>query len=77
MLDGTANCAHNTDIIDLHSLPASAFLTRAQLAPVLGFSQRTLKRWPVEGRGPRITYLENRPRYRVSDVLAWIEEGRK
>ncbi|WP_370644478.1 helix-turn-helix transcriptional regulator [Ruegeria sp. SCSIO 43209] len=71
------DCNSSPEILDLQSLPISAFVTRAQLAPFLGFSLPTLNRWASEGKGPRITYLENRPRYRVSDVLAWIEEGRK
>lgn len=71
------DCQSTPEILDLQSLPASAFVTRAQLAPALGFSLPTLKRWAGEGKGPRITYLENRPRYRVSDVLEWIEEGRE
>lgn len=56
---------------DLETLPPSNFLTRAQLAPIIGFSVPTLKRWAAEGLGPKVTYLENRPRYQVRDVLAW------
>lgn len=70
------NCSGNPEVTDLSSLPPSAFVTRAQLAPALGFSLQTLKRWATKGKGPRITYLEGRPRFRVCDVLAWIEEGR-
>lgn len=61
--------------LDLEALPPSAFLTRAQLAPIIGFSVITLKKWSASGTGPAITYLgeTSRPRYRVRDVLAWIE----
>ena len=66
----------NETPLDLEALPPSAFLTRAQLAPAIGFSVVTLKRWAGDGEGPRITYLgRNRPRYRVRDVLAWIESA--
>ncbi|RLK07412.1 helix-turn-helix transcriptional regulator [Ruegeria conchae] len=77
MLDVTAESHNQSETLDLNALSASSFLTRVQLAPVIGFSLQTLKRWAGEGKGPRITYLENRPRYQVSDVLDWIEEGRK
>ena len=57
---------------DLEQLPPSSFLSRAQVAEIIDFSVPTLKRWAAEGRGPHITYLEGRPRYRVRDLQAWI-----
>ncbi|GLT12068.1 hypothetical protein GCM10007928_43010 [Sulfitobacter porphyrae] len=62
-------------LIDLDTLPYGSFLTRAQLAPIVGFTTQTLKRWDGEGKGPKITRIETRPGYRVSDVKAWIEGG--
>lgn len=59
-------------IPDIDNLPDGAYLTRAQLAPLVGISVPSLKRWAAEGRGPRITRVENRPRFRVSDVRDWL-----
>lgn len=54
--------------LDLNSLPDDALLTRKQLIPLCGFAEPTLKRWSAEGRGPKITRVEGRPRFRVADV---------
>ena len=59
--------------LDLEGLPPSTLLTRAELAPIIKLSILTLKRWAAEGKGPAIHSLGGRPRYRVRDVLAWIE----
>lgn len=62
-----------TGIADIEKLPPSSFLTRAQMVPILNVSVPTLKRWASEGKGPKVTHLENRVvRYRVSDVLHWM-----
>lgn len=50
----------------------SALITRRQLAQFSGFALQTLKKWPAEGKGPRVTRVEGRPRYRMSDVRAWM-----
>lgn len=57
---------------DLDALPGGALLTRRQLADVSGFQVVTLKLWVRQGRGPRITTVEGRPRYRVRDVREWM-----
>lgn len=57
---------------DLATLPPHAALDRQQVCAVTGFALQTLKAWAKTGRGPRITYIENRPRYLVADVLAWV-----
>lgn len=57
---------------DLESLPRGALLTRKQLATHLNVHQQTLKRWAADGKGPRITRLENQVRHRVGDVLEWM-----
>ncbi len=67
-----SNGAHLAPV-DLETLPPTTFLTYDQLAPIIGISVPTLKRWAANGQGPKRTYLESRPRYRVSDILAWIE----
>jgi predicted site-specific integrase-resolvase len=57
---------------DIERLPDSALLTRRQLSELSSFALITLKVWAKNGRGPRITVVEGRPRYRVSDVRAWM-----
>jgi hypothetical protein len=57
---------------DLSALPPDALLTRKQLVPICGFCLQTLKTWPAKGKGPKVTTVEGRPRYRVADVRAWM-----
>jgi hypothetical protein len=57
---------------DLATLPPDALLTRRQLSMICGYTLQTLKMWPAQGRGPKITRLEGRPRYRVADVREWM-----
>ncbi|PSC06726.1 excisionase [Alsobacter soli] len=61
-------------IPDLRILPPDALLTCAQVSAVSGYTERALRNWAAgkEGRGPRVTAVEGRPRYRVEDVRAWI-----
>lgn len=57
---------------DLSSLPGDALLTRRQVSDLTGFALQTLKGWPARGKGPRITRVQGRPRYRVADVRDWM-----
>ncbi|KQT86445.1 hypothetical protein [Methylobacterium sp. Leaf466] len=57
---------------DIEKLPGEALITRQQLAAVSSFALITLKVWAKQGRGPRITVVEGRPRYRVRDVREWM-----
>lgn len=57
---------------DLRALPGDALMTRRQVSALSGFAVVTLKVWAREGRGPRVTTIEGRPRYRVSDVRSWL-----
>lgn len=57
---------------NIDALPASALLTRAQLAKVSGFAEVTLKVWAADGKGCPVTRIEGRPRYRVDHVRAWL-----
>jgi hypothetical protein len=59
-------------IPDLEKLPDGALLTRGQLAVISTFALPTLKLWARQGRGPRVTVVEGRPRYRAGDVRAWL-----
>jgi hypothetical protein len=58
--------------LDIDHLPASALLTRAQVAEASGFAVMTLKLWARKGKGPKITRIEGLPRFRVQDVRAWM-----
>ncbi|WP_424360984.1 hypothetical protein [Methylocystis parvus] len=61
---------------NLTALPPHAALDRQQVCAATGFALQTLKVWAKQGRGPRITYLEGRPRYLVRDVLDWMGVSR-
>jgi hypothetical protein len=64
-------------IPDLSALPSTACITRRQLGGLTGFSLPTLKVWAKQGKGPRITYVEGRPRYLVGDVREWLASARQ
>jgi len=71
---------HNQPAVapDISTLPADALLTRAQLVALSSYSLQAFKKWAKEGRGPRITRVEGRPRYRVADARAWLAgDGQK
>jgi len=57
---------------NLTILPPHAALDRQQVCAATGFALQTLKAWAAQGRGPRVTRIEGRPRYLVCDVLAWM-----
>ena len=59
-------------IPDLANLPDEAFLTRQQLAALSGYTEQAFKKWAREGRGPRVTRIEGRPRYKVGDSREWL-----
>lgn len=57
---------------DEHGLPR--MLTTAQVAAALGVASSTLCRWRAQGIGPRVFWIaEASPRYRETDVLAWLD----
>jgi hypothetical protein len=52
-------------------------LTEPEAAKVLRVSARTLKRWRLAGSGPPVAgYAGRSPRYRRSELLAWIRRGK-
>jgi hypothetical protein len=66
-------CTHKSlPIPDLDALPDCAAIVRKQLSLLSGYSEQALKKCAREGRGPRVTMIEGRPRYRVADVRAWL-----
>lgn len=49
--------------------------TSREVAEALKVTPSTLCRWRATGKGPRVYWLSpDSPRYRRSDVLAWLEE---
>ena len=52
------------------------FLTRDELAEVVGVHRRTLELWAARGLGPRpIRHGPRRIRYHRGEVQAWLAEG--
>jgi excisionase family DNA binding protein len=56
---------------------AVELLTQQQLADELQVSVRTLERWRQEGTGPAFIRVGRSPRYRRSDIDAWLEQQRR
>jgi DNA-binding transcriptional MerR regulator len=55
----------------------SDLLTPAEAARMARISVRTLRRYRQLGQGPKVAgYVGRSPRFRRSDVLVWIQEGR-
>jgi excisionase family DNA binding protein len=53
-----------------------SLLTSDELAEYLGVSERTVKRWREQGKGPRALQLAGTGtsvRYRVTDVDTWLD----
>jgi hypothetical protein len=59
-------------MLDLAALPDGALIVRSQVAAYVGYTEQALKKWAREGRGPKITKVEGRPRYRAADVREWL-----
>jgi hypothetical protein len=52
-------------------------LTEPEAAKVLRVSTSTLKRWRLAETGPPVAgYVGRSPRYRRSELLAWIRRGK-
>jgi hypothetical protein len=48
-----------------------------EAAQILGLSVKTLRRWRFAGRGPAFHKLGSCVRYRLDDLAAFIEAGRR
>jgi excisionase family DNA binding protein len=63
--------------VDLQTVP-SPLLTIAEVAELLGVSERTLETWRYRGRGPAFIRVGKKVvRYRLSDVEAFLEANRQ
>lgn len=50
------------------------YLTTEEVAAWVKVAPSTVCRWRLAGRGPRVTWLApTLPRYRRTDVAAWLE----
>lgn len=50
-------------------------LTSGEVAKALKITPSTLCRWRATGKGPRVYWLSpDSPRYRLADVVTWLEE---
>lgn len=52
---------------------SSGWVCRKEAARHLGYESKTLANWAVLGVGPRFKLSRGRPRYRVTDLDAWME----
>lgn len=59
---------------DIGTLPAWVPLTTSELSLITRSPEVTIKSWRVAEppRGPKVTWLDDRPRYLVGDVRAWL-----
>lgn len=54
-------------------LPPSRLMTEAEAADFLSCSQKALQKWRCCGIGPSYVKLNRAVRYRIQDLLAYIE----
>jgi len=54
-------------------LQGNDVLTTAELAEYLKVPEQTVHKWRVTGRGPRGSRVGRHVRYRMVDVLAWLD----
>ena len=55
-------------------LPPERLLTRRQTAELIGTSERTLRRWDQEHRGPpALRFSERMIRYNIDAVREWLD----
>lgn len=51
-------------------------MSRREVADYLGVPDTTLARWAYENKGPTYFRVGRHTRYRLEDVLAWLETNR-
>lgn len=59
-------------ISQLAGAPDEVMLTPDEFHALYGVAPVTLRLWHRQGRGPRQTRIEGRPRYKLGDCRAWI-----
>jgi hypothetical protein len=58
----------------LDDAPAETLLSPRDVHAVFGPAPVTLRLWARQGRGPRVVRVEGRPRYRLGDLRAWLQQ---
>jgi excisionase family DNA binding protein len=67
----------NGDIVDTPPSSRDRLLTISDLAVFLRVPRKTIYQWRYRGQGPRaLTPGERLVRYRMKDVLEWLEKRR-
>lgn len=64
------DCEHQESTVD----DDDKILRIDDVAEMTGIPEPTLRRWRIEGRGPRAGKFGKRLVYRRSDVRAWIDD---
>lgn len=54
----------------------SGIVSEAEAAPMLSVKTQTLRVWRTRGKGPPYLKFSRKVRYRLSDLLAFIEASR-
>jgi len=49
-------------------------MTRAEVAELLGLTERTLRRWAASGVGPDCFHVGREIRYRTEAVTRWVDQ---
>lgn len=62
-----------TKPFDLSSSPLDALLNDREVASALRTSPGVIRNWRWRGRGPRVVRLGTSVRYRVRDILAYLD----
>ena len=60
-----------------HDHPFELLIDEEALAERIGIAPRTLQKWRYEGGGPPYFKLNSAVRYRLSEVLEWLEDRRR
>jgi hypothetical protein len=64
--------------MDIPALPTLPRLVgEKEAAEILGLQVKTLRRWRFAGRGPAFHKIGSCVRYRLDDLTAFIEAGRR
>ena len=58
-----------------NSAEADVLLTESQAAQLLQISIRTLQAWRLRRSGPPYVQLGRAVRYRISDLMGWIDSN--
>lgn len=76
LLEQLRSCvASSTSTLGFKQVVGTFLLTEENTSYMLHVSVKTLQAWRLEGRGPRYRKLSKAVRYKLSDILEFIEEA--